>query len=85
MMQGVIKKGDTQELERLDAFRASQKFARTIAGMIKAIHGSEMGNALVIVRAHTLPRSSASPRRPSLTTSRRSRNLRSAHLLPPGL
>lgn len=47
LMEAATKSGDMQELERLDAYPASVKFARTTAGLIKAVHESEIGRSFV--------------------------------------
>ena len=47
LMVAATKEGDTAELERLDAFATSQKYARFTAGLIKAVHESELGRDLV--------------------------------------
>ena len=47
LMEAATKSGDMQELERLDAYPASQKFARSTAGLIKAVHQSKMGRNFV--------------------------------------
>jgi energy-coupling factor transporter ATP-binding protein EcfA2 len=47
LITGWIDGGDTMELEQLGAFTASLKYARITAGLIKAVHKSNMGAGLL--------------------------------------